>query len=91
MKENKEVLKTRIIDKLKRRKQITLSGIQTEFKVGFALAEEIYFELQEIIAANSLKKLISKKAKSLPKNRADFLLKETNQIIVSVNKSHIDF
>lgn len=81
MKENKEVLKTRIINKLKCRKQITLSGIQTEFKVGFALAEEIYFELEETIAANSLKKLISKKVKSLPKNRADFLLEETNQII----------
>ena len=81
MKENKEVLKSRIINKLKSRKRITLSGIQTEFKVGFALAEEIYFELQEIIAANSLKKLISKKVKSLPKNRADFLLEETNQII----------
>lgn len=81
MKENKEALKARIINKLKGRKQITLSGIQTEFKVGFALAEEIYFELEETIAANSLKKLISKKVKSLSKNRADFLLEETNQII----------
>ena len=81
MKENKEELKNRIINELKNRKKITLSGIQTEFKVGFALAEEIYFELEETIAANSLKKLINKKVKSLPKNRADFLLEETNQII----------
>ena len=44
MKENKEELKTRIINELKARKRITLSGIQTEFKVGFALAEEIYVE-----------------------------------------------
>ena len=81
MKENKEELKTRIINELKAKKKITLSGIQTEFKVGFALAEEIYFELEETIAANNLKKLINKKVKSLPKNRADFLLEETNQII----------
>lgn len=81
MKENKEELKTRIINELKTKKKITLSGIQTEFKVGFALAEEIYFELEETIAAKSLKKLINKKVKSLPKNRADFLLEETNQII----------
>ena len=40
---------------LKNRKKITLSGIQTEFKVGFALAEEIYFELVETIAVKSLK------------------------------------
>lgn len=81
MMENKEELKIRIINELKTRKRITLSGIQTEFKVEFALAEEIYFELEETIAANSLKKLINKKVKSLPKNRADFLLEETNQII----------
>lgn len=81
MNENKEELKTRIINELKNRKKITLSGIQTEFKVGFTLAEEIYFELVETIAANKLKKLINKKAKSLSKNRADFLLEETNQII----------
>ena len=81
MKENKEELKTRIINELKPRSKITLSGIQNEFNVGFALAEEIYFELEETIAANSLKKLINKKVKSLPKNRADFLLEETNQII----------
>lgn len=81
MKENKEELKTRIINELTTRKRITLSDIQTEFKVGFALAEEIYFELEETIAANKLKKLINKKVKSLPKNRADFLLEETNQII----------
>lgn len=81
MKENKEELKIRIINELKTRKRITLSGIQTEFKVGFALAEEIYFELEETIAANKLKKLINKKVKSLSKNRADFLLEETNQII----------
>ena len=58
-----------------------MSGIQTEFKVGFVLAEEIYFECEEIIAANNLKKLINKKVKSLTKNRADFILEETNQII----------
>ena len=81
MKENKEELKNRIINELKNRKKITVSGIQTEFKVGFALAEEIYFELEETIAANSLKKLINKKVKSLPKDRADFLLEETKQII----------
>ena len=81
MKENKEELKIRIINELKTRKRITLSGIQTEFKVGFPLAEEIYFELEETMAANKLKKLINKKVKSLPKNRADFLLEETNQII----------
>ena len=81
MKENKEELKTRIISELKDRKHISLSGIQTEFKVGFALAEEIYFELEETIAAKSLKKLINKKVKSLPKNRAEFLLEETNHII----------
>ena len=81
MKENKEKLKTRIINELKAKKKITLSGIQTEFKVGFPLAEEIYFELEETIAAKSLKKLINKKVKLLPKNRADFLLEETNQII----------
>lgn len=81
MKENKEELKIRIINELKAKKKITLSGIQTEFKVGFALAEEIYFELEETIAAKNLKKLINKKVKSLPKNRADFLLEETNQII----------
>lgn len=81
MKENKEELKTRIINELKTRSKITLLGIQNEFNVGFALAEEIYFELEETIAANSLKKLISKKVKSLPKNRANFLLEETNQII----------
>lgn len=79
--ENKEELKTKIINELKNRKKITLSGIQTEFKAGFALAEEIYFELEETIAANKLKKLINKKVKSLPKNRANFLLEETNQII----------
>ena len=81
MKENKEELKIRIINELKAKKKITLSGIQTEFKVGFALAEEIYFELEETIAAKNLKKLINKKVKSLPKNRADFLLEETDQII----------
>ena len=81
MKENREELKTRIIDKLKDRKRITLSGIQTEFKVGFALAKEIYFECEEMIAANSLKNVINKKVKFLPKNRADFLLEETNQIV----------
>lgn len=81
MKENKEELKIRIINELKTRKRITLSDIQTEFKVGFALAEEIYFELEETIAANKLKNLINKKAKLLPKDRADFLLEETNQII----------
>lgn len=81
MKENEEEIKTRIINELKTRSKITLSGIQNEFNVGFALAEEIYFELEETIAANSLKKLINKKVKSLPKNRADFLLEETNQII----------
>lgn len=81
MMENKEELKTRIINELKTRKRITLSSIQTEFKVGFALAEEIYFELEETIAANKLKRLINKKVKSLPKDRADFLLEETNQII----------
>lgn len=81
MKENREELKTRIIDKLKDRKRITLSGIQAEFKVGFALAKEIYFECEEMIAANSLKNVINKKVKFLPKNRADFLLEETNQIV----------
>ncbi len=81
MKENKEELKARIINELKTKKKITLSSIQTEFKVGFALAEEIYFELEETIAANKLKKLINKKVKSLPRDRADFLLEETNQII----------
>lgn len=81
MKENKEKLKNRIINELKTRKRITLSGIQTEFKVGFALAEEIYFELEETMAANKLKALIRKKAKSLSKNRANLLLEETNQII----------
>lgn len=81
MKENREELKTRIIDKLNDRKRITLSGIQTEFKVGFALAKEIYFECEEMIAANSLKNVINKKVKFLPKNRADFLLEETNQIV----------
>ena len=81
MMENKEELKTRIINELKTRKRITLASIQTEFNVGFALAEEIYFELEETIAANKLKKLINKKVKSLPKDRADFLLEETNQII----------
>ena len=81
MKENKEELKTRIIDNLKDRKRITLSGIQTEFKVGFALAKEIYFECEEMIAANSLKNVINKKVKFLPRNRADYLLEETNQIV----------
>lgn len=81
MMENKEGLKTRIINELKNRNKITLSDIQTEFKIGFALAEEIYFEFEETIAAHKLKKLINKKVKSLSKDRADFLLEETNQII----------
>lgn len=47
MKENKEELKIRIINELKTRKRITLSGIQTEFKVGFAIAKEIYVEFKK--------------------------------------------
>ena len=52
MKENREEIKRRIINKIKGNKDIGIADIQKQYGIGFTLAKEIYCEVKNDVRKN---------------------------------------